>query len=122
MLIMVRWRAEPSAHTGSRDAAERKWDAKYAEVRGFLRQSGGRYPAVQTTASHTPEAAERSIGCWVSHQREAKRGKSTYVMTPARAAKLEKLAGWMWSPRPRLGKRHGEAESRATPRALYLDS
>ena len=77
------WRVTGSATGG-------KWEAKFLALRSFLRDKGGRYP---TLAASKP-VVERALSSWVYQQRQAHTGKEKYIMSEARAARLQSLPGW----------------------------
>ena len=66
-------------------AAEQRWDENFEAVQGF-REERGRWPI---------EKRDGALGRWCKTQREAKKGKGTYRISPARIARLDGI-GFDW--------------------------
>ena len=83
------------------------WRAKVVELRKAAAAGGGVLPSRLTS---------KSLGQWATNQRLGKKamdegvvGPEWYGMTPARAAELNGIPGWEWSPHDAAWREKHEA-------------
>ena len=65
-------------------AAGQRWDGNFEKVRRFRKEHG-----------RSPKRSEGALGKWCDRQRQAKKGKGTSRISPARIAKLDGI-GFDW--------------------------
>jgi hypothetical protein len=66
------------------------WNKNFDDVK-FFYSKNNKYPS-----DYSKNKKEKSLGKWIGHQKQAKKGKGTYKLTPYRIKQLESLPNWKW--------------------------
>ena len=92
---------EPAAGTEAAGALPPQWEQQRQRVLAFAVQHS-RVPRCAGSAQQALAEGERPLGRWCAEQRRRREGSKGPPMSPAEAAALEAIPGWVWGARPQV--------------------